>query len=317
MNIVTFGIGSEYVLKDLSSILRSKGHNVYEYEYFSHSSKLIKDLLRFRNKKVVFITSAHLTINHSTLFYLDPTYVCDAEYLISPLQIIKMIDPLLSIYIPHDLSEPFGKKNTGEEIFFNIFDYIITPDLKTKVPSNIKKNKIKPFGWIKHLDTENFYINDNVPNKKVIYFVSNFNHLRQNISPVKFSKLFGKYSDFLTIKFPSWKDCDLYEEALKKINFNFTSSNILSTKAINMSDIILTDSIGSIYSEATYFKKPIYFLCDKLLSPISYNEFKCISNSIVSLNQLEILKDLKTTNITKLIKNSFDLEKFNQLINNA
>tara|TARA_B100001093_G_scaffold296483_1_gene282696 strand:- start:3390 stop:4322 length:933 start_codon:yes stop_codon:yes gene_type:complete len=307
MKILLYGVGSEYVLNNLANFLRNQGHDVTEFIYFKSDDNILEIMHEFERHNFIFITSAHLTLNFSTLSVIDPVYASDFPNLFSPLQIICTFLPKISIYIPHDLAEPYGPKNSGEQCFYDIFDFIISPS-KGLNPLNVSEDKVIPLGWIKNINNSVYLPKKN---KKIVYFVSNFNFIKNKYTPEKFFNLIKNYENFFYIKFPDWPGVKRYEKFLNHNGIDIIPSSKFSTDIIKGFQIILTDQIGSIFSEAKYFGKPCYYLQDDELNPDSFNptiekKIKCTS--------LKKINNLKPYSIKAEVNNFFDFNKINELI---
>src|SRR3989344_7236880 len=109
-----YGFGSEYVLHPLYLELKKRGYDCCEIDALNikNSKKIINQLIK---KPVVFITSSHLLldkINFKDFYPSENTFY-------NVLEILALIKPKKSIYIPHDLTQPLINK---ENYFLNQFD---------------------------------------------------------------------------------------------------------------------------------------------------------------------------------------------------
>ena len=172
MNILTSGVGSEYVLSHLSKFLRTKGHNVIEFDLYKFKDNPYNFIKNLKNQSYSYITSAHTNLNYRLATHISPMYAEEYPRLISPMEIIAAINPNISIYIPHDLQSPYGETNTSEIDYLDIYDYIISPFEDDIVEKKIKRTNILYGGWIKSYKDINFPIkNSKIRN---VYFISNF-----------------------------------------------------------------------------------------------------------------------------------------------
>lgn len=310
MKILLYGVGSEYVLNNLAKFLSNQGHDVTEFVYFRNDDNLLNIMSEFKRHNFIFITSAHINLNYSTLSVLDPIYAADFPNLISPLQIICTFLPKLSIFIPHDLAEPYGHENSGERNYYDIFDYIISPS-KDLYPINVSLNKVIPLGWIKNFNNSVF-----IPKKKkkIVYFVSNFNFIKNKFTPKEFFNIIESYANFFYIKFPDWPGVKKYEIFLNSYGIDVIPCEKFSTDIIKGFEIIITDQIGSIFSESKYFGKPCYYLVDDKLNPKNVN-LKNDNKDEISHTSLDRVGYLKPFSIESQQTKFFDFNKINELIN--
>ena len=312
MKVLLYGVGSEYVLHDLALYLSNLGHDVTEFNYKPNSTSYntIDLINKFRNCNFAFITSAHLTLNYSTLISLDYVYSTDFPCLISPLQLISATSPIISIYIPHDLAEPFGGENTEEANFYDIFDFIMAPTLESSSHLNVSPNKICNAGWIKNITMTNFIpLND----KNIVYFVSNFNFLRKRLTPKQFFEKVRPFLKYIYVKFPNWPGVEEYEDYLVSNGADIVPRFDNSTAIIKGFDIIITDSIGSIFAEASYFHKQCHYLSDPDFNPTTFQKINLTASIIINLTDIPSL-NIFNYEVNKDTCRMFDYNKISNIL---
>ena len=309
MKILLYGFGSEYVLDELERYLNSK--NV-DYIAINNPSTLdekkIKEII---SDEIIFITSSHLTLGYRNAIYIEPRFALDFKNTLSPLQLISIIKPLCKIFIPHDLQDPLGKKNTNEIPYFDIFDYIFLPKKIKDLDNFISQKKIIYNGWIKKNSLEiNFPIDSF--HTKCIYFPSNFYQIK-DIGPELFEQKICSLKKDVVIKFPSWPGVDEFENYLNQKNYKIIDSSYNASKLIEKFDFIIVDSIGSIYKETLSVGKKIIFVDWLLSSNVKNNTFVIKLDDFKSFNLKKLNNSFKLNKTDRCKKNNLPLFSFDIL----
>lgn len=268
MVIVTSGVDAEYVLSPLCTYLRSKGFTVIELDF----GKLDKDpheiLKGIANQEVIYITSAHTNLSLDVAKIMAGSFTQYYPNYLSPLELIPILDPKKSIYIPHDLLTPFGDTNLNEFRFLDLFDFILTPfsahDLQAQLGS---RTQVIEAGWIKHAQIKPAL--ESRKNKKshppkMALFISMIEHLRWKFGAngvvEYFKPLLGPG---VKVKLPDWHH--IHEiEAL--FNHQFPScifpAKGSSTDLMLDSGLVICNGTSSILAEANLMGLPAICLLD-------------------------------------------------------
>lgn len=310
MKILLYGFGSEYVLEDLERYLNSKN---IEYIVINNNPTTLDDekIKEFTSDEVIFITSSHLTLGYRNAIYIEPRFALDFKNTLSPLQLISIIKPICKIFIPHDLQDPLGQKNTNEIPYFDIFDYILLPKKIKDLDKFISNKKIIYNGWIKKNSLEiNFPIDSF--HTKSIYFPSNFYKIK-DIGPELFEQKIRSLKKDVAIKFPSWPGADKFENYLNQKNYNIIDSSYNASKLIDNFDYIIVDSIGSIYKESLSVGKKIIFINWLLYSNIKINSFVIKLDDFKSFNLKKLNNLFKLNKTDQCKKNNLPLFSFDKL----
>ena len=315
MNILTSGVGSEYVLGHLSKQLKAKGHNVIEFDLLKFKENPYDFIKTLKSHSYSYITSAHTNLNYRLASHISPMFAEQYPRLISPMEIISAINPNIAIYIPHDLQSPYGENNSSEQDYLDIYDYIISPFKEDIIEKKLKRAKVLYGGWIKSIKDVKF----SIKNSKIrnVYFISNFNFIRENYSPSILASLYADIKKHTYIKFPEWVDVRKYETEFIKEGFNIVPSKTLSTSVIKTFDNIICDNLGSIFAESRYLNKKCYFFKTNIFIDVQ----KHIINS-GNLQSNEIITSVDFANLkkTKLITNQpeiFNFELVETILNSS
>ena len=149
--LLTSGVDSEYVLTDLAAHLRTKGWDVTELDFGQFKGDPRPVLDQLKQDQVGYITSAHTNLTTLVASVISPKFVELYPNYLSPLEILRYVQPKVSLYIPHDLLTPFGDTNLNEFRFLDLFDYILSPFPAPALQAALGKSvEVIQAGWIKH-----------------------------------------------------------------------------------------------------------------------------------------------------------------------
>lgn len=265
MRVVTSGVDSEYVLAGLSEYLRSLGHKVLEMD-FGLEKDFSAHLSDFQSGNSVYITSSHINLTLKNSGLLSPGFAQLYPGYLSPLEIIPKINPVASIYVPHDLLTPFGDENLGELRFLDLFDYVLTPYPAQPLQATLGRSaQVIESGWIKYTDkitnSQSFEASDS---KKLTLFATMIGHLLGSFGPKGVVEYFAPIvSAGFKIKLPVWRDIDLVE---KLFNSNFPGCVIPAKEStasvILNSDVVVCNGASSIHAESVLMGVPTICLLD-------------------------------------------------------
>lgn len=279
--IITSGIDSEYVLGDLSSFLRNRGYEVLELNFAKTTRSESENILTLaKTNPIIYITSAHVNYTSQAIEHTQPTMYKQYPLYLSPLEILAILNPIKSIFIPHDLLTPFGDNNLSETRVLDLFDVILSPteehtlSLRSALPTS---TKIYNAGWIKnHCCISK---TPDQPKRKIVMFITFIYALQQTLGN---KGVVDYLSPLLTkdvsIKFPNWEGVSVIEKLIKK---KHPSTEIIpakysSVKIIKEADIIICNGTSSIHAESCLLGKPTICLLDNmgLSLSIQYEKLK-------------------------------------------
>ncbi len=233
-----YGCGSEYVLHSLYEEFSKRKYDCMEIDVMAHEdSRSLVDFLS--DRKVVFITSAHLLMDKKNFSVF---YKTENEFY-GPLEVIDILKPLKSFFIPHDLTQPLIH---FEEMFINQFDYFLSPcEPYTSLYSQYVKTE--EVGWIKYTGEK---ASLKKQKNKAIWFLSDFVvHLTMGAAD-SFAKISPILKQGISIKFPLWEGSDEFEEFFSKKGIHVYPSQENSIDLISQHDIILTNGLSSVVAES-------------------------------------------------------------------
>lgn len=245
VNYLFFGFASEYVLNPLYKHMQNLGHQCVEIDLFQ-TDKARAIIQSLKNKKVVFVNSAHLffdKVNFATSYQYDGD-------VISPLEIIDYLKPIKSIYIPHDLSQLF---HSSENAWLNMFDHLLVP--RTFHSPLVTPEKVLNVGWIKCAQAMTPVSAEN--SRAVGFAFSDFEYHRR-IGPEKTYECWQKILDRgVPVKLPFWQGSDEFEAYFRSKNVNIYPATASLNEFINANGVILCNGASSVNSEAAFSGRKI------------------------------------------------------------
>jgi hypothetical protein len=291
--VVLSGVASEYVLGDLANYLRQHGHRVHEFDFADFKGDAVTALGSLDGSQCTYITSAHTNLTRAVAEVLVPLFATHYPNYLAPLEILGILRPRQSIFIPHDLLTPFGDTNFNEYRYLDLFDHILAPFKVPALQATLgAQTKVHTVGWIKHANidgkkyTDNTFINNDTIFKKsqpkVAVFISMIEHMRWKYGDQGvYEYLEPLFNSNVQIKLPDWNGIDTIEALCKKDNrCNIFPSKGNSIELIKAADIVVCNSASSIHAEANLMGRPTICLIDDEF--ISESELRvkldCLSN---------------------------------------
>lgn len=234
----------------------------------------IKDL---QKKKIIFITSAHLLLDDHNF----QNYYHSKHRIYSPLELISIINPALSIHMPHDLSCPY----LIEEIpFLKQFELCLLPHKDCNFYDSFTKCIISgyPKLGVTNLPTGN--IANKAGNQKggeknkAIWILSNLTtHLEQGFDNfIKWMKPIT--SQNIPVKLPLWNHSDTIEKQLQQAGITTIPAKLNIFKAMDENEVIITNGSSSIVMEAHLYGKKVAHITDNLEPTQQINMFNHLPN---------------------------------------
>lgn len=273
--VVLSGVASEYVLGDLANYLRQQGHRVHEFDFANFKGDAVTALKSLDGSKCTYITSAHTNLTRAVAEVLVPLFATHYPNYLAPLEILGILRPRLSIFIPHDLLTPFGDNNLNEYRYLDLYDHILAPFKFPALQAALgAQTKVHTVGWIKHANinrqkyAENKFTNNEKTFKKsepkVAVFVSMIEHLRWKYGDQGvYEYLKPLFNPNVQIKLPDWNGIETIEALCRKDNrCNIFPSKRNSIELIETADIVVCNGASSIHAEANLMGRPTICLID-------------------------------------------------------
>lgn len=266
--VVTSGVDSEYVLADLAEFLRSRGFEVIELD-FGKVRGCVRALLSDLSAcETVYLTSAHTTLTLRTAKMVAPVFAKLYPNYLAPVEILPLLKPRSSIFVPHDLLAPFGDSNLNELQFLDLYDHVLAPvATKDLILAAGVGTQVHQAGWIKYREQNrsktpiafapseirtSLFLTI-IQHMQLKYGVDGFvDYLRPILSPA------------INVKLPAWKGIETLENRIREVTgANIIPANISSIDLIEASDVVMCNSISSILAEAYLMGKPCICLLDQ------------------------------------------------------
>lgn len=274
LTVVTSGVGSEYVLDEISAYLRGRSCQVHEFDFAQVKENPEDAFRRLARKSVVFITSTHSNLTREVALAIAPWLIEAYPNYLSPLEIIPLLRPRTTIYIPHDLLSPYGESNLSEWRFLDLYDHILTPFRDPVLEEHCGiDTQLHDAGWVKFNEevakrTERRKFGGDRP-LKVAIFPSFIVHLMTSYGPAgAVDYLRPLLGPGVQIKLPNWHGVELIEQVIAETTeAELVSNSANSTEMILQSDIVICNGASSIVAEASLLGIPAICLLDDESEP--------------------------------------------------
>ncbi|MES2142751.1 MAG: hypothetical protein V4471_07730 [Pseudomonadota bacterium] len=256
------GVAGEYALKPIADFLRSRQCQCLEVDFSSINFNL-SDWKRLTKRKIVFITSSHLEAGKERVEHVSENSLRFSPTIIAPLELLDILKPVKSIYVPHDLTTPLGYY---EWKFIDQFDLFFNPIASFPVYSNLIETK--ELGWINYNPKIKTLPKNFVPKKKII-FVSIFIYL-QNIYGLQ--GLFNYFAPLLdedtAIKFPLWGNHKTVEAYFREnSSVQVCEAHWSSIELMQQFDVVIGNHVSSVLTEAAFLNKKVFCLESNIATP--------------------------------------------------
>lgn len=273
--VVTSGVDSEYVLSGLAEYLRGNGFTVHEID-FGVTREDVRPLLRsLRESRVSYVTSSHTNLTSRMARTIVPLFLDKYPNYLAPLEIMPLLQPQVSVYVPHDLLSPFGDANLDEFRFLDMFDHIIAPYESPALQAQVGKyTRVHDAGWIKYQEGQTAGDSDssadvrNYP--RIAFFISFTQHLNAKYGPDGIAQYFQPLlTEGVRIKLPVWSGVEAIEDAIRKhTQAEVVDSRVSSASLIAQSDLVLCNGASSILAEAILSGVPGICVLDAEAEPV-------------------------------------------------
>lgn len=272
--VVMSGVASEYVLGDLADYLRERGHSVHEFDFAHFKGDALAALKSLDGSQCTYITSAHSNLSNAVAEVLTPLFVTHYPNYLAPLEILGILRPRQSIYVPHDLLAPYGESNLNEYRYLDLFDHILAPYPAPAMRALLgSSTKVHTAGWIKNANKKNQALQDRSKKNtnelkssspRVALFISYIEHLRSRYGDQ------GVYDYFkpllnsdVQVKLPDWNGVKAIETLFERDgNCQIFPSTGNSIDLIEVADIVVCNGASSIHAEAHLLGRPTICLLD-------------------------------------------------------
>lgn len=223
---------------------------------------------QLKHEQVAYITSAHTNLTTQVASIIAPKFVELYPNYLSPLEILRYVQPRVSLYIPHDLLTPFGDTNLNEYRFLDLFDYILSPFPAPALQATLGKSVgVIQAGWIKHAQRSAegaTGTRDSTTKPRLTLFISMLEHLRWRYGNEGVFEYFAPLlNENVTVKLPAWRDVDQIEAIIKaRSTAQVYPASGNSISLIAESDLVLCNGASSIHAEANLMGCPTICLLD-------------------------------------------------------
>lgn len=267
VRIVTSGVDSEYVLSDLTQYLRQRGYDVLELDFGSIKSCVRASLSEMAKVKTVYITSAHTALSARSARMAAPQFTKLYPNYLAPVEILPLLKPISSIFVPHDLLTPFGDTNLNELYYIDLYDHVLAPYLSDELLHAAGSScQIHDSGWIKYREnpTELEAIPVVEPKPHVSFLPTSIQYMQLKYGTAGFVEYLRPIlGPNINIKFPAWKGIEELEKRIHaETGANIIPANVSSIELIKVSDVIICNTVSSILAEAMLLGKPCICLLD-------------------------------------------------------
>lgn len=239
-----YGFGSEYVLSSLYCDFTEKGYACIEIDALKikNSKTLINELI---GKKIVFITSAHILMDKYSFTDLYP----NNNQFYGVLEIIQLLKPIKSIYIPHDLTQPLIRH---EAAYLNQFDLFLSPcEPFTSIYSQYCKTE--EVGWIKYKKNKRVIKKSHC--HKTIWLLSDYVLHLQMGKEESYKRLKVVLDQGVCIKFPQWMGSREFEKYFSQQGVTVYPTSATTIDLIRNHTVIITNGLSSINAESYFLGK--------------------------------------------------------------
>lgn len=299
-----YGFGSEYVLHDLYDEISRLGFDCIEVDVLGskNSRKIINSL---EGKKIIFITSAHFLIDKKN--FTD--FYANNNFFYSVIEILKILKPKHSIFIPHDLTQPLI---SYEVEFLNQFDLFLSPcEPFTSIYSQYCKTR--EVGWIKYSQKKSEDLAP--PSHQAIWLLSDYTIYNKIGKEESYKQLSPVLKQGVSIKFPKWFNSDNFKNYFKKKDVIVYPSSNNSVDLILDHKIIITNGLSSINTESCWLGKTTV----NIIENSHYgNEKKYLEELLPNLQFVDKIEEFKLDEVSikkgEILLKPFDMKQSIDLI---
>ncbi len=257
---VFLGYGGENSLMPLADHLCGNGEHtivIDDQRYPFQRDEMLEKLRYIKdNFRVVLLTSSHVWFDRATYRYFD---LVDDPEVFSPLEILGFLQPELSVYYPHDMSEFV---HDSELVFLENFDVVMLPYKNNRyyrIKHLAKQTMI--VGWIKKRQSTKCRVHTQGEPYNAIFFPSHVPDFYQGLGVDGFADWFRKNIDKdIHIKMGAG-DAGI-RPILEQEGYTFLDTSMTVYDAVNSGDVIIGSGTSSIIFEAALSGIPTISLLD-------------------------------------------------------
>jgi len=244
------GYGSEYSLHDLYAYMTAAGDRCVEIDMLSNPDAV--GLLRALEgrRKLIFLTSAHLLYDDRNFYYYKTH-----RRVISALHVISTLQPLASVYYPHDLNDPIQ----DEEIpYLALFDLFLSPlpglrALERYLP-------VRYVGWIKCTPKVRRVMPEDFNPGGLVFLPGAYEYnLKRG-----FDRFYESYKPLFdagaAVKLPRWHQNEPFEEFLRERGVRVYPSGANSMHVMEENEVVFTEALSSVGREACGLGKKVCYI---------------------------------------------------------
>ncbi len=240
-----FGKGSEYVLSPIAERLQQERLQVTEIDLNRTNDPWAS--ISSLTAPIVFITSAHLVTGTAISPDSDP----------SPLQLLRKLQPVRSIYVAHDLADPFHEE---ELPWLPLFDLFVSP--RTGMEYLNAYTQVAECGWIRKRG-----ILPGIPRAKMhnisIGFAFSELIYHQKLGIEKTLALWlPLLHQVSSVKFPAWPGVEIFEKAFRDVGINVLPAESDTMRFISEHHIMITNGLSSVAFEAALSGRRVFNVID-------------------------------------------------------
>ncbi|MFZ5826819.1 MAG: hypothetical protein ACOY94_21215 [Bacillota bacterium] len=234
-----YGAGSEYVLTPLADRMARLGHTVVELDLMAthDPDKVLKGLI---GREVVFVTSAHLFLDHHNMhrIYRQPGRA------VSALEVMDLLQPARSYYYPHDLVTPVLDEDSR---WLSLFDALLSP--LPHLGHLERFTRVVEVGWVKKTK----WLTPRPANRppRIVHTLSNFSHFRSMGLDRMYEFWRPLWELGVEVKLPYWPGSDECEAYLKERSIGVVPAATPIFDLLDQCDVAITNGNSSVNVEAS------------------------------------------------------------------
>jgi hypothetical protein len=252
-HIVLAGFGSENVLEGLALKLGQEDFSVTHINFISACDEEIKRLCA-KEEDIIFITSQHISVD--SISY--KTFYPQAQHYLDPISIIALLNPIFTIYINHDVLDPFEDSDLAYSHYFDLFLIHTNHAMPTEI-----SEKCLDLGDVKSLEKDLEFQLKNYLGKYGIFFLNSPNEFMNVLISEKHDEI-DKLCHFLIsnnipIKIHNDESYSMIEVFLVKKKVKVLNRSYSAYHLIAASSFVVGNGEGSIFQEAKCQNKPLFW----------------------------------------------------------
>ena len=232
----------------------AQGDPCIEIDMLTHPD-VIQALRDLEGRLATFITSAHLLYDIQNFFFYRTN-----RQIVSPLHVISTLEPLSSVYYPHDLKDPVKPE---EEPYLPLFDLFLSPlpalqYLDRYVP-------VKHVGWIKRVPKMAPVMPEDFNPSRAVFFTGAFQEYLNRGFQGFYDEFKPLFDAGVAVKFPQWHGAEEFEGFLRRRGVTVYPNSVNSIHVIEENELIFTQALSSVNTEACLLGRKVCYIRDTAL----------------------------------------------------